>query len=222
MKSFRAFTVVLLAGLVSSPVFASGLGSVPTPSTAHGLTAQERAILSFNDGIKARENAWKLEKELTTESDAGRRTKLESKIRKNYESAVRSQLDATRLDPSLFQAFGELGYAYRKNGNYAAALEAYDHALAMKPNFGQAIEYRAEAYLGLGRTADARAAYMTLFNGGDKSDADQLGMAMRNWLDAHRTASGDGSQESIDEFAKWLAERTEISSQTGSSSGSWK
>ena len=58
---------------------------------------------------------------------------------------------AVKKNPALFQAWGSLGYAYRKVGNYPASLEAYGKALEIEPNYTPAIEYRAEAYLALNR-----------------------------------------------------------------------
>jgi tetratricopeptide (TPR) repeat protein len=46
------------------------------------------------------------------------------------------------LNPNLPQAYNGLGYAYRKLGDYAKALENYDRALQLSPRFVDAIEYR--------------------------------------------------------------------------------
>ena len=73
----------------------------------------------------------------------------------------------------MFQAWGSLGYAYRVTGNYPASLEAYAKALEIQPAYTPAIEYRAEAYLGLGRLDEVKSAYMTLFNS-DRKRADEL------------------------------------------------
>ena len=41
-----------------------------------------------------------------------------------------------------------MGYAYRKTGDFAKALEMYDQAITMAPGlYAEAVEYRAEAYL---------------------------------------------------------------------------
>ena len=53
-----------------------------------------------------------------------------------------------------------------------------DRALELAPDYGEAIEYRAEAYLGLDRIDDAKKAYMQLFNL-DRALADELMEAMR-------------------------------------------
>lgn len=50
-----------------------------------------------------------------------------------------------------------LGYALRKSGDARAALPHYDRALTLDPRHLGAREYRGEAYLMLGRVADAEA-----------------------------------------------------------------
>ena len=65
-----------------------------------------------------------------------------------------------------------MGFAYRKTGDYAKALEMYDQAIKMAPGFfPEAVEYRAEAYLALNRIDDARQSYLDLF-AADRKQAD--------------------------------------------------
>jgi tetratricopeptide (TPR) repeat protein len=54
-------------------------------------------------------------------------------------------------------AYNLMGFAYRKLGDYAAALEAYDRALTLNPHNRGALEYLGEAYLELDRPDDAKA-----------------------------------------------------------------
>ena len=196
------------------------------PALAAGSRAQaprepgDDAVMSFNDGVSSRDRAWKLEKELAKTQDAAAKTKLEAKILKAYQGAIRSQRNAVRYNPSLFQAYGELGYALRKTGDYPAALEAYDKALSIQPGYAEAIEYRAEAYLGLNRLDEARQAYMALHNGGDATRARMLADAMTKWLEQRRADPAGVAAEAIEEFATWLTQRTEISHTA--SGASWK
>jgi lipopolysaccharide biosynthesis regulator YciM len=216
MRARSFFPILCLVVLAASPAMAAGsrAGTVPR-------NPGDDAMMSFNDGVSARDRAWKLEKELASAKDAAAKTKLEAKILKAYQAAVRSQKNAVRYNPSLFQAYGELGYALRKTGDYAAALEAYDKALSIQPGYAEAIEYRAEAYLGLNRIDEARQAYMTLHNGGDATRAKMLADAMTKWLDQRRADPAGVAAEAIEEFAKWLTQRTEIS-RTAAGAGSWK
>jgi tetratricopeptide (TPR) repeat protein len=200
-------------------LFASSTPSMPQPSM--GMNPQDNAIRSFNDGVRYRDRAWKAEKELATTQDDGKRQKLMEAVRKSYEADIRSQRAAINDNPKMFQAHTELGYALRKTGHYDEALQSYDKALELMPNYGEAIEYRAEAYLGLNRVNDAKDSYLMLYNGGAKELAKQLGDAMQKWVADRKAAPGDVAGTSIDEFAKWISQRTEIAGTAGTGS-SWR
>ena len=217
MRARSFFPILCLVVFAASSAMAAGsrAGSMPR-------NPADDAMMSFNDGVSARDRAWKLEKELATAKDAAAKAKLEAKIVKAYQAAVRSQKNAVRYNPALFQAYGELGYALRKTGDHAAALEAYDKALAIQPGYAEAIEYRAEAYLGLNRIDEARQAYMTLHNGGDAARAKMLADAMTKWLEQRRADPAGVAPEAIEEFATWLTQRTEISRTASGAAGSWK
>ena len=216
MRARSYFPVLCLVVFAASSVMAAGSRSGSMPRNPG-----DDAVMSFNDGLSARDRAWKLEKELATAKDDAAKAKLEGKILKAYQSAIRAQRNAVRYNPQLFQAYGELGYALRKTGDHAAALEAYDKALSIQPGYAEAIEYRAEAYLGLNRIDEARQAYMVLHNGGDATRAKLLAEAMTKWLEQRRADPAGVAAETIEEFAKWLTQRTEIS-RTAAGAGSWK
>jgi tetratricopeptide (TPR) repeat protein len=214
------FASALLLLLIATPA-AFGSGSSPaTPSTPNISSPGDQAISAYNDGLRYRDRAWKAEKELATAQDPARRTKLGEIIKKSYEADVRSQKQAIGSNPNMFQAHSELGYALRKTGDYAGALASYDQALNLQPNYGEAIEYRAEAYLGLNRIDDAKNAYLLLYNGGAKELAKQLGGAMQKWVDERKADPAGLTTATIDDFSKWISQRSEISGTTGS--GSWR
>ena len=212
----HSIILTLLLTFSASSLLASGGMAIPKRDKASD------AIAAYNDGIAARDRAWQFEKELEAAQDAAQKTKLAEKIAKAYKSAVRAQRDAVRNDPKLFQAHAELGYALRKTGDYTAALQSYDRALALQPNYAEAIEYRGEAYLGLNRVIDARDAYLVLFNGGDATRSQMLATAMAKWIEKRRVDSAGVDTATIDELAKFLEQRTEISHNAVATSGSWK
>ena len=92
------------------------------------------------------------------------------------------------------------------------ALTAYERALALRPGYPDALEYRGEAFLGLNRIADAKQAYLDLF-AGNRQLADKLLVAMRGWLDAQR-ASASADATAVSELDKWIQERSAIAAQT--------
>ena len=214
MVRSRLLVLGALLTCAATSVFASM--SLPQPNPAND------AANAYNDGLKYRDRAWNYEQQLEKTQDPAQKAKLEEQIRKTYSAAVRCQRTAVRNDPSMYQAFSELGYALRKGGDYPAALEAYDKALSIQPNYAEAIEYRAEAYLGLDRVNDAKNAYLMLFNGGDAKNAGLLGTAMTKWVTQRKANPGNTSPQAIDEFNTWLSQRKEISRDTSASSGSWR
>lgn len=211
-------TISLLLLMCSTPLLAEGVSSMPKRNPA------DEAAVAHSDGIRYRDRAWKAEKELATVQDPAKRKSLEESIRKSYDAAARAQRNAIRIDPTLVPAYSELGYALRKTGDYKKALEAYDTALQMKPNYAPAIEYRAEAYLGLNRVAEAREAYLMLWNGGDEKGAQTLGEAMQKWVGERKADPAGVPAATIEEMDKWLAQRKEIATHSGASGtkGGWR
>src|SRR5260370_42607363 len=137
--------------------------SQPRTDQRQQLTPEQEAITFYNDGISYRDKAAKLEKEAEAENDTGKKQKLEAKAKDKHEDSIKKFAKATEKNPAMFQAWGSLGYTYRKVGNYNASLAAYGKALEIQPNYTPAIEYRAEAYLGLNQLDSVQAVYMQLF-----------------------------------------------------------
>ena len=175
-------------------------------STAPAPTADPRAsaVEEYNRALRYRDRAWELEAK--AESEPEKADKLLAKAEKEYSKAVRSLRGAVRADPRMFQAYSSLGYALRKLGNYEESLAAYDQALEIEPGYSEAIEYRAEAYLGLDRLEEAKEAYMELFREAPERAA-ELMAAMESWVEEHRADPGDLSPERVEEFAGWVEER---------------
>ena len=185
--------------------------TAPTPPT--GMSPEESGRLDYNTGLKLRDKAWKLEEKAAASESEEERGKLAEKARKQHKKSIPLFENAVRKVPDFHQALSSLGYALRKTGDYDAALEAYGQALEISPDYGEAIEYRAEAYLGLGRVEDAKQAYVRLFSL-DRALADELMEAMHAWLEARRVDPAGVSSETLDGFASWLQERSELAAQT--------
>ena len=113
-----------------------------------------------------------------------------------------------------------LGYAKRKLGDFDTALQAYDAALAINPDYGHAIEYRGEAYLGLGRINEAQNAYRILSEKDLTLAAELLG-SMQAWIEARRAAPEGISAEQLDGFAGWVADRELTATGSTRHKGSW-
>jgi len=205
-----------LVTLVAPPVQSSGSGSssIPAARTTKRLTPEQRAQEKYHNGVKHLEKAMKLTAQLA-EPDVKNRAKLEGKLHKRYEKAVKDFTKAVDQDPTLHAAFSNLGYALRKTGKYDDALVAYDRALALEAGYTPAIEYRAEAHLALDRLDEVKEAYMLLFDR-DRERADELAAAMSHWVDERRDDPRTLSTETVAEFVSWVEKRTQLASQTSS------
>jgi tetratricopeptide (TPR) repeat protein len=209
-----------LLPLLPLPARASGGAPMQPPGAPSSMESapprkspEEEAVDHYNAGIKMRDRALALQKEAEQASDEKDRAKLEKKAQKEFQRAVSEFQEATQKNPSFYQATSDLGFVLRKTGQYTVALEYYNRALSLAPNYTPAIEYRGEAFLGLDRVEDAKQAYLQLFTG-DRPKADELLKAMKGWVEKRSTAPGTLSADVVQGFAQWVKEREEIAGQT--------
>ena len=208
----RAIGHLVLVGvavmtLCALPAIAAGGGTVPNADPA------DQAAAAYNRGLASRDKAWELEDQAESSSDAKEQAKLSAKTQKEYAKAIRAFRSATEADPQMYQAFSSLGYALRRTGQYEDSLAAYNEALELEPGYAEAIEYRAEAFLGLNRLAEAKEAYMQLFRD-DRERAEELIIAMQRWAEERQTDPGELDPAAIDEFSVWVRDRAEVSGNT--------
>ena len=214
----------LLAMFVLLPGFAlaaggggmggGGIGgsSASGPSPRRVKSPEEIAESRYNAGLKRRDKAWKYEAKAEKANSEKKRGKLEAKAQKQYRKAIKYFRKALEKNSLLYQAHSSLGYALRRTGQYEAALQAYDEALYLQPAYSEAIEYRAEAYLGLDRLADVKGAYVQLFRL-DRDRAEELMLAMQTFLERRENEPNGLAPEALAEFASWVRERQEIAQQ---------
>lgn len=130
-----------------------------------------------------------------------------------YSIALGKFQRAVQLDPKMHQAWNYVGYSHRKLGDYDDSLEAYERALALRPGYPEAIEYRAEAYLALKRFKDAEQSYLDLF-ATNRAVADKLLEAMKSWVAAQRSSAAGSDAASVGDLDTWVQERSQIAAQT--------
>ena len=212
MKQSLRQVVLLAIGawLLSADVsLAAGGSTVPSADPA------DQAAEAYNRGLESRDKAWKLEEQAAASQDPKERKKLEGKAQKEYSKAIRAFRSATESDPQMHQAFSSLGYALRKTGEYEESLAAYNQALELEPGYAEAIEYRAEAFLGLNRLDEAKEAYMQLFRD-DRERADELMEAMQRWVEERTSDPAGLDSQAIEEFSVWVRDRAEVAGSTAS------
>ena len=208
-----------LAGAVLALVFAGVTGgellairSKTEKSDAAKKSPDAVATEALNSGLKRLEQADRLEQ------------KNPKQARKEYEAALRDFQAAATAAPDNYRAHNGAGYSLRKLGQHARALESYERALKLAPTSSEAIEYRAEAYLGLNRLEDTKQAYMHLFVH-DRSASHVLMKAMKAWVEKHRAQPAGVDPAAVDAFATWVGERDTLASSVGNlghNSPDWK
>src|SRR4249920_2719739 len=65
--------------------------------------------------------------------------------------------EAIALRAAFPEAWNGLGYALRHQKKYDDSVRAYQEALRLRPDYPEALEYLGEAYVQMGRIADAQA-----------------------------------------------------------------
>ena len=208
-----------LAGAVIALVFAGATGNgllairnKPPESGAAKKSPDAVATEALNNGFRRLENADQAE------------LKNPKQARKEYEAALKDFQIASAANPDNYRAHNGTGYALRKLGRYDRALESYERALALAPSSTEAIEYRAEAYLGLNRLDDVKQAYMHLFVH-DRAASSVLMNAMKAWAEMHRTQPAGVDPAAFDAFNAWIRERDTLASSVGNlghNSPDWK
>lgn len=219
MNAIRIYLLgafVLAVCLAPAPLAAAGSDSMPVPA-APELSLEQIAVNDYNAGIDLRDRAHEAEAKAAATDDPKKRAKLEGKRTELFEKAASRFEAAVANKADFYQAHGSLGYARRRLGHYEEAMQAYDTALRLNPNYPEATEYRAEALLGLGRVVEAQEAYERLAIVSPDHAAELL--AAFKAFAARSGSATDG------ELAEWIAQRESVSAATSPSAsgdpGSW-
>ncbi|MGH9422965.1 MAG: tetratricopeptide repeat protein, partial [Thermoanaerobaculia bacterium] len=155
-----AFTLLAVPALIASGPGGGGM-STPSPMPMQQKSPHDQAVDFYNNAERRIDGLAKLHDEMkaAAATDPQKATKLQGKLNKGLENAAADLERAVKNDPTLYEAYSELGFTYRKMGKFKESLEAYDTSLRIQPNYTPALEYRAEAYLGLNRIDEARKTY---------------------------------------------------------------
>ena len=205
-----AVLTLMIAGSADSGLLA--IRNKPQASSAPRQSPEAVAADALASGLERLETADRLS------------LKNPKRARKEYEAALRFFQAAATAAPDNYRAHNGAGYSLRKLGRYERALASYERALALAPTSSEAIEYRAEAYLGLNRLADAKQAYMHLFVH-DRSASNVLMKAMKSWVETHRAQPAGIEPVLIDAFEAWVRERDTLAASVGNlghNSPDWK
>ena len=70
---------------------------------------------------------------------------------KKYPEASKKYEQAVKIDAKYAQAWSNLGYTYRKQGQFDRAVRAYKKAIKLKPDLAEVHEYLGEACAEMGK-----------------------------------------------------------------------
>jgi tetratricopeptide (TPR) repeat protein len=174
----------------------------PAPAPAPVRLDPTQAKKSFTLGYEEYQMATLLENGSAgkTGEDAMR---AKDAIKGNMTRAREKFRMAVASDPNMKEGWNMLGYTARKLGDYEESLTAYDKALALAPDYPEAIEYRAELFLLTGRLAEVKEAYASLLKS-SPSYAGVLKTSAQDWLKSKKTAPGVSDAQRA-EFAAWVS-----------------
>jgi len=207
-----AACVIAFSCIAAPTALAAGAGGGGGGSTGFSnrdSSPGQKAILEYQTGEKRLDRARELRQEAAAAREAGdekKAAKLEEKATGMYGRAEKYLRKALKYDEALHQAWSSLGYTLRHLGRWDEALEAYDRAIALEPRYAEAVEYRAEAYLELGRLDDAKQGYVELVTW-VRPLADRLMAKMDLWVEARAADPGGLEPAKVEAFAAWIAER---------------
>ena len=196
-----------------------GSGSISSaPVESRPSSPEKQAEVGYQKGLKHKAKAWKLEEKAASAKNERRRARELKRAGKEYNKAQEYFAEVLRAFPEHYKAANELGYVLRKQGAYEQAIGSYNYALQIFPEFLQAVEYRAEAFVAIGFYDEAREAYMRLFRE-DAKLAEELMVSMKAWA-AEQEAPGARARN----FIEWIESRENVSAfgeLTESSSSGW-
>lgn len=165
------------------------------------------AIVNYNKGLEYRNEAWEYIDRADMEKDEEKKQKLTREVNKQFNKALKKFQIAVEKYPDFYQAYSSLGYINRELGNPEIALDAYNQALKINPDYPQAIEGRGEIYLELNRIEEAKSAFIYLCTNysDDLRFADLLFEAMWSWLE-NVNIDSTITNETIENLSQWLNE----------------
>ena len=215
---------LFLCNLLVPAVYASGGGGGGggmdtggmSADSDRGPTPQQKAQRAHNKGLKYRKDALKYEAKAAAATDDKDRAKQLANAQEAWRDAIEQYRKAIGYDDSLYQSMNELGFALRKSGDFKAAIEAYNLALALQSDYAPAIEYRGEAFLLMQSFQEVQASYVRLVTL-DHDQAALLLTSIKQWLTAHPEVTTEEAKA----FAKWVAQRNDLAQLLPGASHAW-
>ena len=193
-------------GQMSGPTHGARMGGEPATTAPEPSSASDLAAAAYKAGVGYISKAKDADSDAAKAADDKKKTKALAKASNLYGKALDRFEDAVDKDPGLVDAWNDIGLCELHLGFYDEAVMAYANVLELKPDYSEASENRAEAYLGLNKIAEAKSDYMALFKTA-RPLADQLMTYMRRWIDERQRDPKGVSSDDLAAFVKWTDER---------------
>jgi len=217
----RVLMSVLLGGLVTlsvvSALAAGSSGSSGGAPVSPGvqLTPEQLAHKHYNLGLKYKKKARKYEEKALAAADKPKKQqKYLKRVTTQYERMVKNQIIALQNNNEFYQAMSELGYGYRKLGEFKKSIRAYNAALSIKSDYGEALEYRGEAFLAEGDFEASKRDYLSLVRLNPELAA-MLMAAYTRWIADDKSGAPEAK-----EFKSWIKQRDSLAQALSSNPGS--
>jgi tetratricopeptide (TPR) repeat protein len=196
----RALAILALSPAAWAVPDSGPMGPRNAPETAQDPKTAARN--SYNQGYEGVQSVAKLE--LEAASMPAFASQYRDTIRSRLITARENFRKAVAADPDMKEGWNMVGYTSRRLGEYEESLQAYEKALALAPNYPEAIEYRAELFLVTGRLEQTKEAYATLLKM-DAAYAGTLKTAMQDFLKSKQSFPARVTAKESEDFAKWVA-----------------
>lgn len=143
----------------------------------------------YNDGVKKMEKAKKDWQKAKTDNDRAKAVKQFDKVAKKFSEALEYRKDYP-------EALNNLAFSLRVSGRFDEAMTHYNRAIQLQPDFMQAHEYRARAFLALDSVTQAQTEYQWLVDHKHQAEADTLKIAIDAWV----LAKAEGRKVSVEKL----------------------
>lgn len=201
-----------IPGVGIPPITGSG-GRTPQqeeiPSAPPEIKPDKAAAKALKAATKSMGKVKDIEDTMAKTTDPDKKAGLQQKLDDTYGRALEEYTEVLRNKNDLYEPWAKIGFIHLHFGAYRESIDDLNHALALKPDSQEAIEWRGEAFMGVDHLDEAKAAYMDLFFHA-RPLADQMMTNMQGWLQRHRASASGVRASDIDAFEKWLQEREGI------------
>jgi tetratricopeptide (TPR) repeat protein len=175
----------------------------PDASTEKPDAAAKKAYAA---GLKALAKAKEHDAAADKSPNPDKKAKELEKADDAYSRALDEFTEALANKGDMIDAWNYAGTIHLRLGAYAEAVDDFNHVLHQNAVLYPAIESRAEASLALDRLDEVKSAYMDLSSHA-ATLADQLMLAMQQWVKSRRADPKGMRADGIDAFDKWIQER---------------